>query len=108
MKTIFLLVCIVFSTTCSAQYPNTENRMLSDSINSFVYFFTKDPIPFSDPRSLADTERRSAACDKYHQESENMLNMGLRYRQQQQQQMQQQGFYQLPYRRPPGLITPYP
>jgi hypothetical protein len=113
MKYYITFLLAIIATQCFAQYPNVENRMLSDSMTSFIYFFTKDPVPFSDPRSLIDTERRSAACDRYHQESENMINRNMINRQQP-QQMQQQNQIQpninaYPYyRRPTGFMTPYP
>jgi hypothetical protein len=40
--------------------------MLSNSLNSFLYYESKDPIPFSDPRSLVDTENRARQSDLYH------------------------------------------
>jgi len=110
MKYYITFLLAIIATQCFAQYPNVENRMLSDSMTSFIYFFTKDAVPFSDPRSLIDTERRSAACDKYHQESENMINRNMINRQQPQQQNQiQPNINSYPYyRRPTGFMTPYP
>lgn len=66
-------MAISLTNICYSQnYPNPENAMLSDSISSFFYYSTNRPVPFSDPNSLRDTERRSRISDNYHEESEQM------------------------------------
>lgn len=66
----FLIFCALFLCATNASdaqiYPNIENQMLSNSLNSFLYYESKDPIPFSDPRSLIDTENRARQSDAYH------------------------------------------
>lgn len=62
-----ILILILLSADISAQnLRNIENSMLSDSLSSFFYYSIKDPVPFSDPQSLIDTERRSQLSDRYH------------------------------------------
>ena len=64
----FFVILFLFSANiCYSQnYPNIENQMLSNSLNSFLYYESKDPVPFSDPRSLVDTENRARQADMYH------------------------------------------
>jgi hypothetical protein len=62
-----VIICLfVFCSDSLAQWPNPENQMLSNSLNSFLYYESKGPVPFSDPRSLIDTENRAAISDAYH------------------------------------------
>ena len=76
MKTLIIIFAFVFiphQTNIFAQWPNPENQMLSNSLSSFMYYGTKDPIPFSDPASLRDTNRRGQMSDMYKEESEIIL-----------------------------------
>jgi hypothetical protein len=64
---LFIVFILCFANVCYSQnYPNIENQMLSNSLNSFLYYESKDPIPFSDPRSLVDTENRAREANLYH------------------------------------------
>jgi len=73
-RSIFIL--ILLSADISAQnWNNPENQMLSDSMSSFFYYSNNTSVPFSDPRSLMDTERRSRLSDNYHDQSEYELEM---------------------------------
>lgn len=67
MKVLLLVLFLCIADVSYGQYyPNIENQMLSNSLNSFLYYESKDPIPFSDPRSLVDTENRARQSDAYH------------------------------------------
>jgi hypothetical protein len=70
MLVILLLLLVLFlcisDISYGQNYPNIENQMLSNSLNSFLYYESKDPVPFSDPRSLVDTENRARESDLYH------------------------------------------
>ena len=75
-KMFIIFVYIVMSVDCNAQHwNNPENQMLSDSMSSFFYYSNNTSVPFSDPRSLMDTERRSRISDNYHDQSEYELEM---------------------------------
>lgn len=68
-KFVFLL--LILSSSCYSQHwGNPENQMLNDSMSSFFYYSNNRSIPFSDPQSLIDTERRSQLSDSYHDQSE--------------------------------------
>lgn len=63
---IFLFLFLTNSSS-GQNYPNIENQMLSNSLNSFLYYESKNfPNAFSDPNSLRDTEMRSQLSDQYH------------------------------------------
>jgi hypothetical protein len=67
MRYLFFIIILFLGNICYGQnYPNIENQMLSNSLNSFLYYESKDPVPFSDPRSLVDTENRARESDLYH------------------------------------------
>lgn len=85
---IFTIACVVIlvPTVCLSQYwPNPENQMLNDSMSSFFYYSNNRPIPFSDPQSLIDTERRSKFSDDYHDQSEYELEYNRQVMQRQNQ-----------------------
>lgn len=85
------ILCLTINSIGYAQWGNPENQMLSNSMNSFFYFAIKDPVPFSDPQSLADTELRSRISDNYHDQSDYMLQYG-------QQQVYDRNIYEHNYR----------
>lgn len=88
--TVCLLVLLGAVSANGQQWSNPENQMLSDSLSSFMFYSTNTPVPFSDPNSLRDTERRAAISDQYHEESEAILAQAREYRRQQQLQQLQQ------------------
>jgi len=80
---LFSLFFLNHSKTC-AQWGGMppENYMLMQSLNSYMYYLTKDPVPFSDPRSLIDVNRRTAIYDNYHESREQeIINNRLLYQQ---------------------------
>jgi hypothetical protein len=67
MRNLLFVIILFAGNICYGQnYPNIENQMLSNSLNSFLYYESKDRIPFSDPKSLVDTENRARESDLYH------------------------------------------
>ena len=66
---VIIVVNLIFSSACFAQYGSYENHMLNQSMNSFFYY-QASPRGFADPRSLRDTEHRAAISDRYHEELE--------------------------------------
>ena len=84
-KSVFI-VLMLLSTNCMGQnWGNPENQMLNDSMSSFFYYSNNRPIPFSDPQSLIDTERRSKFSDDYHDQSEYELEYNRQVMQRQNQ-----------------------
>ena len=74
-KSVFIL--ILLSADISAQnWNNPENQMLTNSMNSF-FSYQISPGGFSNPGSLADTNRRSSLSDAYHDESEAILEHNI-------------------------------
>ena len=73
-RIVFIFVYMIMSINCNAQHwNNPENEMLNDSLSSFFYYSTKGPQAFSDPGSLADTERRARISDNYHDQIDSEL-----------------------------------
>lgn len=70
-KKFIMMVCAYMSLglVCSADYPNIENQMLSNTLSNFMYYATQDPRGFSNPRSLRDTEKRARIIEQYHIEN---------------------------------------
>lgn len=100
---VLLCVLLCFGQNSYGQYPNIENQMLSNSINSFMFYAFKDPIMFSDPKSLKDVNKRAKLSDDYHTQIENEKKQ-LMYR----QYLQQQYFLRNYYNNPSRFIIPYP
>jgi hypothetical protein len=73
-KSILFLI-LLSTNTYGQHWNNPENQMLNDSISSFFYYSNNTSVPFSDPRSLMDTERRSRISDNYYDQSEYELEM---------------------------------
>lgn len=114
-KLLIFLVFSIFPVVSNAQqWDNPENTMLSNTMNDFFYYATKDPVPFSDPNSLRVIEQHARISDNYHEETERISEMVRQQRLLQQIQMHRRYGYYGPYRynpygyynRGPGFIIP--
>lgn len=90
---MLLIFTMFLGSPIFADHPNPENMMLSNSLNSFMFYGFKDPVPFSDPAAAIDLNNRMRMHDHYREESEYMIQL---YRQ---QQLYNQTMYRNQYNR---------
>lgn len=102
---IFIFFSLICSILLAQQWDNPENRMLSDTMTSFFYYTTKDPVAFSDPNGIKEMEQHAARFDNYQNDRDIVLERVKQQRLQQEIIFMKKYEY---YNKGSGLITPYP